>query len=180
MKKTRKTTHEERIQIAKECIETGNNNGEIALKHNVSYQQVRAWTKRYAELGEAGLEDRRGKRTASQQARTVEEELKIKLAKLCKEKDVERFRNLRKSIIYEIFAPDTIMERNICYRNEIKEWCIAMQDELVPNLDNFSEEEVNKILAILAFEKNRIEGKREYEELINNLLIFMDSERRRM
>ena len=82
MKKTRKTTHEERIQIAKECIETGNNYGEIALKHNVSYQQVRAWTKRYAELGEAGLEDRRGKRTASQQARTVEEELRIKLAQL--------------------------------------------------------------------------------------------------
>lgn len=75
---------------------------------------------------------------------------------------------------------NTILERNICYRNEIKEWCVAMQDELVPNLDNFTEEEVNKILAILAFEKNRIEGKREYEELINNLLIFMDGEKRRM
>lgn len=82
MKKARKTTHEERIQIAKECIETGNNYGEIALKHNVSYQQVRTWAKRYAELGEAGLEDRRGRRTASQQARTVEEELRIKLAQL--------------------------------------------------------------------------------------------------
>ena len=55
-----------------------------------------------------------------------------------------------------------------------------MQDELVPNLDDFTEEEVNKILAILAFEKNRIEGKREYEELINNLLIFMDGQKRRM
>lgn len=82
MKTTRKTTHKERIQIARECIETGNNYGEIALKHDVSYQQVRAWTKRYTELGEAGLEDRRGKRTASQQARTVEEELRIKLAQL--------------------------------------------------------------------------------------------------
>lgn len=82
MKKARKTTHEERIKIAKECIEAGNNYGEIALKHNVSYQQVRTWTKRYTELGEAGLEDRRGRRTASQQARTVEEELRIKLAQL--------------------------------------------------------------------------------------------------
>ena len=82
MRTTRKTTHKERIQIARECIETGNNYGEIALKHNVSYQQVRTWAKRYAELGEAGLEDRRGKRTASQQARTVEEELRIKLAQL--------------------------------------------------------------------------------------------------
>lgn len=82
MKETRKTSYEERIQIAKECIETGNNYGEIALKHNISYQQARTWAKRYAELGEAGLEDRRGKRTASQQARTVEEELRIKLAQL--------------------------------------------------------------------------------------------------
>ena len=82
MKTTRKTTYKERIQIAKECIETGNNYGKIALKYNVSYQQVRTWTKRYTELGEAGLEDRRGKRTASQKARTVEEELRIKLAQL--------------------------------------------------------------------------------------------------
>lgn len=82
MKKTRKTSQEERIRIAKECIEAGNNYGEMALKHNVSYQQVRTWTKRYIELGEAGLEDRRGKRTATQTPRTIEEELRIKLAQL--------------------------------------------------------------------------------------------------
>jgi len=82
MKKTRKTTHEERVLIAKECIESGNNYGEMALKYSVSYQQVRTWAKRYSELGEAGLEDRRGKRIASQTPRTVEEELRIKLAQL--------------------------------------------------------------------------------------------------
>lgn len=82
MKKTRKTTYEERILIAKDCIESGNNYGAVALKYNVSYQQVRTWAKRYSELGEAGLEDRRGKRTVSQTPRTVEEELRIKLAQL--------------------------------------------------------------------------------------------------
>lgn len=82
MKKTRKTTYEERILIAKECIESGDNYGATALKYNVSYQQVRTWAKRYSELGEAGLEDRRGKRTVSQTPRTVEEELRIKLAQL--------------------------------------------------------------------------------------------------
>lgn len=82
MKKTRKTNFEERILIAKECIESGNNYGEIALKYDVSYQQVRTWSKRYSELGEAGLEDRRGKRTVSQLPRTTEEELRIKLAQL--------------------------------------------------------------------------------------------------
>ena len=82
MKKTRETTYEERILIAKDCIESGNNYGAVALKYNVSYQQVRTWAKRYSELGEAGLEDRRGKRTVSQTPRTIEEELRIKLAQL--------------------------------------------------------------------------------------------------
>lgn len=36
----------------------------MALKYEVSYQQVRTWTLRYEELGAAGLEDRRGKRKA--------------------------------------------------------------------------------------------------------------------
>ena len=39
MKSTHKTTQEERIQIAKECIENENNYGLIATKHGVSYQQ---------------------------------------------------------------------------------------------------------------------------------------------
>jgi hypothetical protein len=107
-------------------------------------------------------------------------ELKIKLLALVSEKDVNRFRILRKGIIYEIFAPDTIMEKNICFRNEIREWCSAMQDALVPHLDNFEEDEIQKILTLLAYEKSRIEGKREYDELINNLLIFMDKGRRKI
>ncbi|WP_051554866.1 ATP-binding protein [Lachnospira multipara] len=106
-------------------------------------------------------------------------ELKLNLLKLTRETDLEKARNLRKSIIYEIFAPDAILERNICYRNEIKEWMNAMENELIPQLENFDEDEVDKILSLLAMEKNRIEGKREYDELINNLLIFMDTERRR-
>ena len=107
-------------------------------------------------------------------------ELKIKLYKFIREKDVDRARNLRKSIIYEIFDPDAILEKNICYRSEIKEWMVAMQDELLPRLEEFEEKEVEKILALLAFEKNRIEGKQEYEELITNLLVFIDAERRRV
>lgn len=82
MKNTRKTTQEERIQIAKECIENGNNYGEIAIKYQVSYQNVYTWVKKYRELGEAGLEDRRGQRTAQQKPRTEEERLRIENAQL--------------------------------------------------------------------------------------------------
>ena len=82
MKNTRKTTQEERIQIAKECIENGNNYGEIAIKYQVSYQNVYTWVKKYRELGEAGLEDRRGQRKAQQDPRTEAEELRVRIAQL--------------------------------------------------------------------------------------------------
>ena len=46
------------------------------------HQQVYTWVKRFSELGEAGLEDRRGQRTAQQSPRTAEEELKARIAQL--------------------------------------------------------------------------------------------------
>lgn len=82
MKQGRNTTQEERIQIAQECIANGKDYGEIALKYKVSYQQARAWTLRYEELGEAGLEDRRGKRKKDQEPRTELEEAKIEIERL--------------------------------------------------------------------------------------------------
>lgn len=77
MKQTRSTTQEERIQIVRECIACGKNYGEIARKYQVSYQQVRTWTLRFEEMGEAGLEDRRGQRRKDQEPRTELERLQI-------------------------------------------------------------------------------------------------------
>ena len=54
MKQGRETTLEERIQIVRECIACGKNYGEMALKYQVSYQQVRTWTLRFEQMGEAG------------------------------------------------------------------------------------------------------------------------------
>ena len=52
------------------------------MEFKVSYQQVYTWVQKYKELGEAGLEDRRGIRTASQVPRSELEELRIKIAQL--------------------------------------------------------------------------------------------------
>lgn len=82
MKQGRATTQKERIQIAEECLASGKNYGEMALKYNVSYQQVRNWTLRYEELGAAGLEDRRGKRKKEQQPRTELEKAQIEIERL--------------------------------------------------------------------------------------------------
>ena len=77
MKQGRETTQAERVEIAKASLASGKNYGEIAKKYNVSYQQVRNWTLRFEELGEAGLEDRRGKRKKDQVPRSELERLQI-------------------------------------------------------------------------------------------------------
>ena len=82
IKSTHKATKEERIQIAKECLTSGNNYGEIAKKYGVSYQQARTWTLKYKELGESGLEDRRGQRKYEQEPRTELEQAQIEIAQL--------------------------------------------------------------------------------------------------
>ena len=82
MKQGRETTLEERIQIAKECIACGKNYGEMALKFQVSYQQVRTWTLRLEQMGETGLQDRRGHRKKNQIPRTELEQAQIEIEQL--------------------------------------------------------------------------------------------------
>ena len=82
MKHGRDTTKEERLKIVKDCLVSGKNYGEMALKYQVSYQQVRTWTMRFEELGEAGLEDRRGKRKKDQTPRTELEAAQIEIERL--------------------------------------------------------------------------------------------------
>ena len=82
MKQGRDTTQEDRVQIVKDCLASGKNYSEMALKYNVSYQQVRSWTQKFEELGEAGLEDRRGKRKKDQEPRTELEATQIEIERL--------------------------------------------------------------------------------------------------
>ena len=82
MKQGRETTQAERIEIAKACIASGKNYGEIALKYQVSYQQARSWTLKFEKEGESGLEDRRGQRKKDQTPRNELEEAKIEIERL--------------------------------------------------------------------------------------------------
>ena len=81
-KRTRNTTYDERVEIVQYCLSHGSNYGETALKYDVTYQNVYQWVAKYRELGNPGLEDRRGKRLGSMPARTPEEELRAKIAQL--------------------------------------------------------------------------------------------------
>ncbi len=99
MKKTRKTTLEERLHIVKDCLDHDRNFGAMALKYNCSYQQVRNWVDKYEKMGSAGLEDSRGKRAGTQPSRTPEEELRDRIAELeRKNKDLQMENNLLKKV----------------------------------------------------------------------------------
>lgn len=82
MRKSRSTTQEERIQIVRDCIASGKDYGEMALKYSVSYQQIRTWTLRFEEMGESGLQDRRGQRKKDQTPRTELEQAQIEIEQL--------------------------------------------------------------------------------------------------
>lgn len=62
MTKGRKTTFDERVEIAGYCITHDHNYAETAQKYNISYQQARSYTLKYEQCGIKGLEDKRGKR----------------------------------------------------------------------------------------------------------------------
>ena len=108
MKEARPTTVEERVQIAKDCIDNGCNYGETALKYKVSYQQVYQWTKKYKEMGAPGLEDRRGKRKKDQTPRTELEKAQIEIERLKHELYMTQMeRDLLKKL-------DEIVRRDAC------------------------------------------------------------------
>ena len=79
-------TIEEREEIVKYCIAHNKDYGLAAIKYHVSYGQVYYWVGQYLKFGKPGLEFRRGKRKASQEPRSHEEELEIQLEKVKQEK----------------------------------------------------------------------------------------------
>ena len=82
MKQGRSTTKEERLEIVRDCLASGKNYGEMAQKYQVSYQQVRTWTLHFEALGEAGIEDRRGRRKKDQAPRTELEAAQVEIERL--------------------------------------------------------------------------------------------------
>ena len=72
MTKSRKTTFEERIEIVQYCLSHEKEYKLAAEAFNVSYAQVYQWVKKFLELGEDGLIDRRGKHKESSRLSELE------------------------------------------------------------------------------------------------------------
>ena len=84
MTEGRKTTFEERVEIASYCISHDHNYAETSAKFKVSYQQARNYTIKYETGGVAALQDNRGKRKQEDSLTEMEKlraELKLEKAK---------------------------------------------------------------------------------------------------
>jgi len=101
MTKGRKTTVEERIEIAKACLANKKNYQETATQFEVSYQQVYQWVRKFEENREQGLADRRG-RTKLVEERTPEDELRLIIQQMGRENERLRAENLLLKKLEEI------------------------------------------------------------------------------
>ena len=84
MTKGRKTTFQERVEIASYCISHRHNYAEAAEKFSVSYQQARNYTVKYENGGVDALQDNRGRRKTEDALTEIEKlraELKLEKAK---------------------------------------------------------------------------------------------------
>lgn len=84
MTKGRKTTFEERVEIAAYSISHDHNYTETSEKFKVSYQQARNYTLKYETGGVIALQDKRGKRKPEDSLTEMEKllaELKLEKAK---------------------------------------------------------------------------------------------------
>jgi transposase len=101
MTKGRKTTVEERIEIASYCITNQRDYQRAAEVYKVSYQQVYQWVKKYESGGIEALYDKRG-RTKPEIELTQEEKLKREMKKLEQENERLRAENLFLKKVEEI------------------------------------------------------------------------------
>lgn len=87
MTKGRKTTFEERVEIASYCISHDHNYAQTAEKFKVSYQQARNYTVKYEGNGIDALQDNRGKRKSGDSLTQLERlRAELKLEKARREK----------------------------------------------------------------------------------------------
>ena len=103
MTNARSTTWQERITIVQDCLAQQNDYSRVAEQHQVSYNQVYRWVRKYEQGGWEALEDRRGRsrqskaltneEQAEQEKRRIEkenEQLRMENAFLKKLRDIER------------------------------------------------------------------------------------------
>lgn len=86
----RKTSFEERREIAEYCIRHNKDYKAAAAKFDVSYYQVYSWVKKYNASGEEGLSDKRGRHKTDEEVDELERLRRenLRLKRQLEEKDM--------------------------------------------------------------------------------------------
>ena len=88
MRKGRKTTYDERIEIVEHCLKNGLDYIDTSNEYEVSYQQIYSWVSKYIDKGIIGLKDNRGRGKSLEDMDEVE---KLKAENKLLKARIERF-----------------------------------------------------------------------------------------
>ena len=88
MRKGRKTTYDERIEIVEYCLKNGLDYVSTANEYEVSYQQIYSWVSKYNDKGIIALKDNRGRGKSLEDMDEVE---KLKAENKLLKAKIERF-----------------------------------------------------------------------------------------
>ncbi|MCE5171100.1 helix-turn-helix domain-containing protein [Paenibacillus profundus] len=106
MSKGRKTTFEERIEIAQYTIANGLDYQKAIEKYGVSYQQVYAWARKYQAGSEDALKDNRGRKKPLEEL-DEHERLKLRIKELEARNEYQEMENTFAKKLAEIKRRNT-------------------------------------------------------------------------
>ena len=110
--KSEKKTHEEKVEIVRDFLDTGMNYRQTAEKHGISYNNVYVWVQKYKKHGPDGLIDSRGRRKPSH-IQTLEEQQVTEIAALKARNEFLETENAALKKLKEVERELILQEQNI-------------------------------------------------------------------
>lgn len=103
----------------------------------------------------------------------IASDTKVEIIKYFKEKNPEKIQALRSRIVYSIFNSETAIVLSNTEKHDMSSWYNMMLEKLEPNMENFSQVDQDKILAIIANEHAEREKTPESTEIREDLLRYI-------
>ncbi len=103
----------------------------------------------------------------------IASDTKIDLIKYFREKKADRIQALRSRIVYNVFNSETAIILSNTEKHDMNSWYHMMLEKLEPDMDNFTQEEQDKILAIIANEHAEREKSPESLAICEEFLKFI-------
>lgn len=105
----------------------------------------------------------------------IASDTKIDIIKYFREKNPDKIQELRSRIVYSMFNSETALVLSNTERHDIHSWYNMMLEKLEPNIENFSQLDQDKILAIIANEHAERIKTQDAAEIREELLKYIKS-----